>query len=155
MPDLPWRIALGVHALERLQILEGIDAAPEALVVVRHQLALGDEALERRLDQLLAGLDVVEDLAAEDEVAAVDPRIGADDVVDAEHGPVGSARHEMEAVVRAYREEGAGAAALHELVDQGGQRKIGEAVAVIRKEYLLLGEVRLDRLQPLPDIRRD
>ena len=40
------------------------------------QLIGFDQPAERRLDQFLAVLEVVEDLGAEDEEAAIDPEVG-------------------------------------------------------------------------------
>src|SRR5215831_13713908 len=81
LPDLPGSIALAVHVRELLVLLEGVHA-PEAVVPVSDELLLLDQAMERLLDQLLALFDVVEDLAPEDEEAAVDQEIRVADVSD-------------------------------------------------------------------------
>src|SRR5690349_2939164 len=60
-PHLPRRAALGIERLERLQVLEGVDAAPEAGIGASLELLPLDEAAERLLHQLLAGLEIVED----------------------------------------------------------------------------------------------
>jgi hypothetical protein len=155
VPHFPRRLALGVELLQRLQVLEGVDAAPEPVVIMRHQLALLDQTLERLLDEFLAFPDVVEDLAAEDEIPAVDPGIGGNDVVDAEDGSVRRPRHEVEAVVGTNRQKGPDAVGALELLDELRQGKIAEPVAVVGEKHLLAGEERLDGLQPLADVRRD
>src|SRR6185437_17029906 len=81
-PDLPGRAALEVERLERLQILERVDAAPEAGIGLGGELLRRDEPLERLDDQLLAGAHVVEDLVAQCEEAAIDPGIGAEHILD-------------------------------------------------------------------------
>src|SRR5262249_53265556 len=72
VPDFPGGAAPGVDLLELLAILEGAHRHPEAVVLVGHEPALGDEPLERLAHQLLAVAEVVEDLGPEDEEAAVD-----------------------------------------------------------------------------------
>src|SRR5262245_23013702 len=69
LPDFPGRVPLAVHVGELLVLLEGIHAPP-SLVPVGDELVLFDQAPEGRLHQLLAFLDVMEDLLAEDEAAA-------------------------------------------------------------------------------------
>ena len=64
------------HAVEGDLVLEGVHRLPEALVAIDSELALRDQSLERLLDQFVAFLDVVEDLAAQAEEAAVDPELG-------------------------------------------------------------------------------
>ena len=69
---LPGRLAGFVHDLEHLPILDRVHHGEEAVVRIRDQLAPGDQAREGLLDELVAGLDQVDDLATEDEEAAVD-----------------------------------------------------------------------------------
>ena len=59
-----------------------------------------DQALDRLLDQLLALLDVVEDLPAHDHVAAVDPDVGDAHVVDPLHQAVVARGDDVEGVGR-------------------------------------------------------
>ena len=42
----------------------------------------GGEACEWLDDKLLAGLQLIEELAAQDEVSAVDPQVGSSDVIE-------------------------------------------------------------------------
>src|SRR5262249_43714921 len=79
-PDLPGHVAAGVHVVERLLVLEGVQTRPEALVPVGDQLLLADQALERLLHEFFAVLEKVEDLALEDEEPAVDPQVRIADV---------------------------------------------------------------------------
>src|SRR5512134_620553 len=85
LPDLPGRLAARQQVLEALLVLEGVHARPEAVVGVSAQLALRDQAAERLDHQLLAGLDVVEDLAPEHEEAAVDADHRLADVLEPLH----------------------------------------------------------------------
>ena len=72
----PGHAALLDHVLEDFLVLQGVHRAPEALMLEGKQLIRLDQPAERRLDQFLAILEVVEDLGAEDEEAAIDPEIG-------------------------------------------------------------------------------
>src|SRR5690349_11981233 len=71
LPDLPHGPPVLVQLLERLAVLEGVHAAPEAVVRVAGQTSLLDEPLERFDHQLLALVEHVPDLVAQHEVAAV------------------------------------------------------------------------------------
>ena len=81
-PHLPRRPAAGRQRLQVVLVLQGVHRRPEALVRIGDQLAALDQALERLFDELFAVVDVVEDLAAEDEEPAVDPELRAGDVLD-------------------------------------------------------------------------
>ena len=61
-----------------------VSIGEEAVVRIRDQLAPGDQAREGLLDELVAGLDQVDDLATEDEEAAVDADGGPAHVLDRE-----------------------------------------------------------------------
>src|SRR5262245_30780839 len=74
-PDLPRRFAAAVHAVEGDLVLERIHRHPEAFVLEAEQRSRFDESRERLLHELLAGPHVLEQLLAEDHVAAVDPQI--------------------------------------------------------------------------------
>src|SRR4051794_30844920 len=71
-PDLPGNVATSIHVVEALLFLEGVHACPEAFVTVACKLPLCNQSLKGCFDQLLATLHVVEDVALEDKVAAVD-----------------------------------------------------------------------------------
>src|SRR5205085_9483198 len=72
VPDGPRRTAALVERLEVVLVLQGVERRPEAVVRICDELAALDQAREGLLDQILVLADVVEDLAAEEEVAAVD-----------------------------------------------------------------------------------
>ena len=72
----PGHAALLDHVLQHLLVLQGVHRAPEALMLEGKQLIGLDQPPEGRLDQLLALLQIVEDLGAEDEEAAIDPEVG-------------------------------------------------------------------------------
>ena len=73
---LPWHVAAFDHFLEHLPVSERVHGSPESFILVCHELAALDEALEGLIDQLLSFADVVEYLVAENEVPAVDPDLG-------------------------------------------------------------------------------
>src|SRR5262245_15516551 len=60
-PHLPRRVSALQYRLQRLQVLVGVDAAPEPRMVACKQLAVGNQALERLLDEILARPQIVED----------------------------------------------------------------------------------------------
>src|SRR4029077_11709381 len=69
----PRHDALLVHLLELLTVALRVHGAKEALVLERHQLIVGDQTLEGLDHQSLTLAHVIENLTAEQEVAAVDP----------------------------------------------------------------------------------
>ena len=81
--SLPGRLAARVDVLQELPLLERVHAGPEAVVRVGDQLSLRGQPLERLLHEVLALADVVEDLAAQHEEAAVDAHADVPDVADA------------------------------------------------------------------------
>ena len=73
----PRHLALLDHLLEDLPVLQIVHAAPEALVLVRHELVRLDQPRERLEHELLALVHVVEDFGAQHEVAGIDPHVRA------------------------------------------------------------------------------
>src|SRR4051812_43356358 len=61
LPDFPGRLALGHDRVQLLLILERVHRLPEAVVLVRHQLTLLDQPVERLVHELLALIHVIED----------------------------------------------------------------------------------------------
>src|SRR5438874_13206879 len=74
LPELPGRLPRIVQIGELLLLLEGVHA-PELVVPVAEELALGDEPVERRIDELVAGPDVVEDLPPQADAPRVDDHV--------------------------------------------------------------------------------
>src|SRR5262245_27773513 len=105
LPHLPGRIAARVHVVEDALIRERVHALPEAGRAVGDELALGDEPLEWLLHELLAWLDVVEDLALEREETAVDPEFRLADVPDLVDESGGVRRDDVERLARADAQE--------------------------------------------------
>src|SRR5437764_14111042 len=62
LPTHPGAVALRFHAVEGDLVLERVHGAPESVVPIHRKEALLDEPLERLLDELVALLDVVEDV---------------------------------------------------------------------------------------------
>src|SRR5258708_554600 len=72
-PKHPWAIPLSFHAVEGDLVFKRVHRLPESIMAVRTERTSLDEARKRLLDQLLAVLEVVEDLAAQGEISPVDP----------------------------------------------------------------------------------
>ena len=62
IPHCPGCPSAAEDVVEILLFLERIHARPKALMGIGHQFAFVNEALERRLDQLFAGVNVIENL---------------------------------------------------------------------------------------------
>ena len=106
-PQLPRRLPALLQALEPLLLLQRVHRRPEAVVAVREQLVGRGQPVERLLDEVLTGVQLVEELGAHDEVAAVDPDVRPRDVAHLAHAAVVVDRDDVEAVVRAHGEEAA------------------------------------------------
>src|SRR5262245_17566791 len=100
LPHLPRGLTLRVHRIEGLLVLERVHARPEPVVAIGEQLPFHDQAMEGFLDELLAVLDVAEDVLLEGEVTAVDQDTGVGDVADAGHDAVRLQRHDMKCLIR-------------------------------------------------------
>ena len=143
-----------VQGLEALPVLDRVHRPEEPVVRIRDELVPRDQPRERLLDQLVARLDQVEDLAPEDEEAAVDADVQSDSCPRrASTVPSLVGRHEMGVELRPHREEHRRLLALVERVDDVWKGRIREAVAVGREEHLVVADVRLDDLEPLTDGR--
>src|SRR5689334_6104740 len=114
-------------------------------------MAALDQAVERLEHELLALLDEVEDLLAEDEEAAIDPDVGLLAGTDALHRSRLVELCEMKADRRMNRDEAGDLAALLEALDHLRQGSVGQAVAVIGEEHLLVLDEMFDREQSFAD----
>src|SRR5256885_2423698 len=81
-PHFPRRVAEIEHVCQFLVLLEGVHA-PELVRRVADDFLFRDQSLKRLHNQLLARLDVVEDLLSEYEKASIDPNIGFPHALDA------------------------------------------------------------------------
>ena len=106
----------------------------KSLVLVSHELTFRDQSRERLEHELLALLQVVEDLAPEDEVAAVDPDLGAVGSAELLHVAIRVDIGEVVGEGRADREEAGDLPALLEGVDHLVEMHVRQAVAVIGEE---------------------
>src|SRR5579859_338946 len=84
-PDLPRRLAARVQLLELLLVLERVHWPVETLVTVGAELVGLDKPVKRLGDEFFSILEVVEDLLAEDIVAAIDADLCALDVGNVGH----------------------------------------------------------------------
>ena len=62
--------------LENLLVLQRIHRTPKALMPEGQELVVIDQPLEGLLNEFFAVAQIVKDLRAKDEAAAVDPKIG-------------------------------------------------------------------------------
>ena len=153
IPDLPWSAAVLVQGLEPLLVLQRVHRGPESLVPLREHLAGRHQPLQRLLDEVLAGSQLVEELPAQDEVTAVDPDVGAHHVAHRPDAAVVGHRDHVEAVVRAHREEARRRLLVLGAGDHRGQVGVGQRVPVVGEEELVVGQQVADGAQPLADRR--
>src|SRR2546426_2153312 len=144
-----------MHFVQALLVPERVHGLPEPVVAVRQQLILGEEPLEGVHHEVLAVPQVVEDLRAKNEEAAVDAQAGLPDSLDARHLPVVVRHDKVIAELRPDAEVARDPVAPPEMLQLRRERQVGEAVAVVREELLLTGEMWLDGLEALPDVRAD
>src|SRR5207245_1197803 len=136
-PYLPRRVARGVQVLDALLVLGRVHREPEAVVVVSQELVVAHQSLKRLKHQLVAVLDVIEDITAEDEEAAVHPESGLRDVAETADTAAVLRGHEVVAQVRLDAQEARHGVVRAEMGDLIRQREICEPVAVVREEDLL------------------
>ena len=122
------------------------------MVAVRDQLLDTDEPLKGLLDEFLAFLEVVEDLALESEEAAVDPEVSPADTADVLDEVVVAERDRMKALTRTYADEAADLVLPVEVVEVFRQREIGEPIAVVREEDGIVPEIVPDGVETLADV---
>src|SRR5581483_2458312 len=152
IPNLPGRMALRVHIVQRLFVLECVHRRPEAVVFVRQELLLFDQSLERLVEQLLAILYVVEYFSTENEVTSVDPDIGAVHIFNGLDDASGTQRNEVAAEVRADTEKARKFLLAFEAIDLLRQLQVRQAIAVIGEERLFAFEIFPNRQEPLADV---
>ena len=122
------------------------------MVAVRDQLLDTDEPLKGLLDEFLAFLEVVEDLALESEEAAVDPEVSPADTADVPDEGVVAERDRVEALTRTYADEAADLVLAVEVVEVFRQGEIGEPIAVVREEDGIACEIVPDGVETLADV---
>src|SRR5262245_21871630 len=153
-PDLPRRIAPGLHVVEPLLILEGIHAGPEAGVPVGQQLLLPNEVAKRLLDEFLAGLYRIENGPLEDEEAPVDPQPRVLSVPDVVNQPGIVDVDDVERVGGPHGQKARGHVVATEVIEIRRQVQIGEAVGVVGHEHVVVvTQEALHGLQALPEVR--
>ena len=141
LPDLPGGVALKEGFVELLFFFEGVDAGPEAVVLVGVELLFLNEAAEGGFDEFFIRLHVVEDFFFEDEVAAVDADVAATDGADGGDGAVGVGLDDVVGVGWAYGEECGDFSGVGEVLLVLGVGEIGEAVGVVGDEVVFVLEV--------------
>src|SRR3954453_3459816 len=140
--------------VEAVLLLQRVHRRPEALVAIRDQLARRDQPAERLLDELLTLLEVVEDVVAEDQVAAVDPQGAVVHRPDVGDRPVGVRLEDVGGEARLDGEHARDLALALDALDARLERRVRDLVAVVGQEGLLALEMAADAPQPLADRRR-
>src|SRR6185436_14397346 len=152
-PDPPRGLAAGFHVVELLLVLEGVHAGPEARVSIGQELLLLDQATERLLHELFAGLHRLEDGPLEGEEPTVDPQAGFSGVPNLPDQAPLIHVDDVKRMARAHGQEARGHLAATEMVEIGRQVEIGETVRVVGHEDVVpVVEVTLHRLQALTEI---
>ncbi len=151
-PDLPGRVAALDHVVERLLLLEGVHRHPEAVVPVGIEAVLLHQPGEALHHELLAFEEIVEDLRAQDEIAAVHQRAR---LLQAHHALDLATLAQLDEVEGIGRRDGAeaadrvrGAELLHHVVEV----EVGQDVGVVRQEHLLVLQVLAHPEQPAADV---
>src|SRR5262249_27513384 len=128
--------------LEHLPVPERVHGPPKSFVSVCHEFPTLDEALEGLHDQLVAFLDVVEYILAENEIPAIDPYLGFLARAHSAHDPLLVKFGQVKGDRRVYGYEATDLAASLETINHIRQRSVGQAIAVIgKKNILILDEV--------------
>src|SRR5207244_1241395 len=153
LPYLPGSTSPRMQVVQHLLVLERVHAHPETIVFMGDEVSLHHETLEGFVEEFLAVADVPEDVSTKDEIAPVDPKPRVSHVRDAVHHRVVIRRDKVVADVRLHGEEARDLAAPSKLVDLHRKRRIGEAIAVIRKEHVFIGKMSFRELETLADIR--
>ena len=132
-------------------ILEGVHVLPEPRMPHRDQAPLLDQPRERLHDQLLPLVEVVEDLLAEHEVPPVDPDVGRSTLDDALDPALGIGAGDVERGRWRHGDEARHRIGLLHALDQGGQVEVGQVVAVVGEEELVVPDVLADPAEALAD----
>src|SRR6185437_5714877 len=136
--QVPGHIATFDHLLKDLPVPERIHGTPKSLISVGHKLSALDETLEVLHHQFVPFSNVVEYLAPEDEIPAIDPDLGFPALAHPAHGALRVEFGEMKRNRRMNGDEAADHVAPLEAIDHVRERSIGESVAVIGKKYFLV-----------------
>jgi hypothetical protein len=110
-------------------------------MLIRAELVGLDQTGERLLDELFALVDVVEDFAAQNKVAAVYRYAIVAHRSDRRHEPLIGGLDEVKALSGANRREGRDPWLALELGDHLVDRHVGQAVRVVRQKNRILAEV--------------
>ena len=152
LPKLPRRATAFEERFQVVLVLQCVHRRPEAFIAVGANLFRLDQPAEGAVDQIFAFLDEVEDPAVEDEEAAVDPDVRRRDVLDAADQAAALHLDRVERVVgRPHAQERRDVLVRVVARHHIGKRRISQAVAVRRKEGLVLAEVLPHRAETLPD----
>src|SRR5918993_1942992 len=127
-PDVPGRLAGVPELLEKVLVAQGVPRPPEAVGMMNAHLPLGHKALERfALPDRSVALDIVGDLRAQDEIAAVDPAAVLRLLAEADHlRPVGA--DDAESPLRLGGREGGEPALAPVERDRRGDVHVADAV---------------------------
>ena len=155
MGDAPRRLPAFHHFLQHLPIPERVHCPPESIVFVGHQPPLPDQAVERLENQLFPVADVIEYLAAEDEVAPIYPDFGLVAHTEIAHRILVIELDEVKVEWRPGRDEAADRLAVLEALYHVRQWRIGQTIAVIGEEDFFVSHEMFHRHQAFADIAPD
>ncbi len=154
-PQLPRALASVGEAVEHDALLDGVGGHPEAVVGVGEHAALVGQAREHVGDEVLAGLDVVEQLTAHHEIPAVLADPHRRDGVDVADVAALVGVDDVEGRLRRHREQARERVGGLEAGDDVVQRGVGQHVGVVGHEVVVVAQVLAHPAQPLPDRRLD
>src|SRR5215470_10061158 len=125
LPNGPRGLAAGTHVIERLFVLQCVHARPKSAMPIRSQLLQTNQSLEGLFDELLALLEIVEDLPLEGEEPAIDPQVGTTDMADVPDQAVVES-HGMEALAWPHAQKARELVLPAEVLEVLAQVQIGE-----------------------------
>src|SRR5438034_4823221 len=152
LPNHPRAIPSGLHPVQGYLVLERVHRAPKSAVSIDRQQSFLDEPVEWLRHELIALLDVAEDLFAQHEIAAVDQELLVRATSDTRREAIRRSVERVEAVpaVDAYD------ARYHPLRFEVGnhlvERQVRKAIRIVGEERPFVLEMLARPEQALPDV---
>ncbi len=103
VPNRPGHISTGDHIVKHPFLFKGVHAAKETAMLLRDQLLFRNQPLKWLQHQFFASADIVEDLLAQNEEAAVDVQIGVTHIVNLGHYAIAIWRQPCEMLPKGAR----------------------------------------------------
>src|SRR5256886_13858309 len=143
---------MSVHVVQLLLVLKSVHGCVKAIMAICHQLLLSHKAFKRLKDELLAIAHVLEDFFLEDEIAAIDAKLGIPYGLDVIDVPIGVGRNGVGGKIRFRRNEGRSFIVMARELNEAPKRHIRNVVRGSFEKHHLACEVALNSLQALTDI---